>query len=56
LGIAVPPNFQALKKRDLALALRWRLESRAAFERALAAGFAGIDFDRGQSRYLFGRP
>jgi predicted GNAT superfamily acetyltransferase len=55
VGIAVPPNFQALKKRDLALALRWRLESRQAFEQALRAGFAGIDFQRDQSRYLLAR-
>jgi predicted GNAT superfamily acetyltransferase len=44
--IAVPPDFQEVKRRDLELALRWRMESRAAFEAALAAGLIAIDFRR----------
>jgi predicted GNAT superfamily acetyltransferase len=44
--ISVPPDFQALKRASLELALRWRLESRAAFEAALAAGLVAIDFRR----------
>jgi predicted GNAT superfamily acetyltransferase len=44
--IAVPPDFQEVKRRSLELALRWRMESRAAFEAALAAGLIAIDFRR----------
>lgn len=44
--IAVPPDFQEVKRRSLELALRWRLESRAAFEAALAIGLIAIDFRR----------
>jgi len=44
--IAVPPDFQEVKHRSLELALRWRMESRAAFEAALAAGLIAIDFRR----------
>jgi predicted GNAT superfamily acetyltransferase len=44
--IAVPPDFQELKRQNLELALLWRMESRAAFEAALAAGLIAIDFRR----------
>ena len=44
--IAVPADFQEVKRRNLELALRWRMESRAAFEAALAAGLIAIDFRR----------
>jgi predicted GNAT superfamily acetyltransferase len=44
--IAVPPDFQEVKRRSLELALRWRMESRAAFEIAIAAGLIAIDFRR----------
>ena len=44
--IGVPPDFQKVKRKSLELALRWRLESRAAFEAALAAGLVAIDFRR----------
>jgi predicted GNAT superfamily acetyltransferase len=44
--IAVPPDFQALKRRSPALAQRWRLESRMAFEAALGAGLCAVDFQR----------
>jgi predicted GNAT superfamily acetyltransferase len=53
LAIGVPPDFQAIKKRSMELAFRWRLESRLAFERSLEAGFIGVDFDRRESRYVF---
>ena len=45
-GIGVPPDFQEVKRRSLELALRWRMESRAAFEAALAAGLVAVDFRR----------
>ena len=44
--IQIPSDFQALKRRSVELALRWRLESRAAFEDALAAGLVAVDFRR----------
>ncbi|HEV2013865.1 MAG TPA: GNAT family N-acetyltransferase [Candidatus Dormibacteraeota bacterium] len=44
LLIGVPRDFQAIKRTSLELALRWRLESRAAFEAALAAGLIAVDF------------
>ena len=46
LRIEVPPDFQAIKRQSLELALRWRLESRAAFEAAIAAGLVAVDFER----------
>ncbi|HET9849326.1 MAG TPA: hypothetical protein VFR68_12335 [Candidatus Dormibacteraeota bacterium] len=44
--IEVPSDFQALKRTSMDLARRWRLESRAAFEAALAAGLVAVDFHR----------
>ena len=44
--IEIPADFQGVKRRSLELALRWRLESRAAFEAALAAGLVAVDFRR----------
>jgi predicted GNAT superfamily acetyltransferase len=44
--IAVPSDFQAIKRANLELAVRWRTESRAAFETALDAGLIAMDFQR----------
>jgi len=44
--ISVPPDFQAVKRASLELAVRWRMESRAAFEAALTAGLIVVDFRR----------
>jgi predicted GNAT superfamily acetyltransferase len=44
--IEVPLDFQAVKRSSLELALRWRMESRAAFEAALRAGLVAVDFRR----------
>src|ERR1700736_5724038 len=44
--IAVPPDFQAIKRASPELALRWRMESRAAFEAVLGAQLISIDFRR----------
>ena len=52
--IGVPLDFQAVKRSSLELASRWRMESRAAFEAALAAGLAAIDFRR-DGAYVMGR-
>ena len=52
--IAVPQDFQAVKKGSLELAQRWRLESRAALEAALAAGMIALDFRR-EGAYVMAR-
>jgi predicted GNAT superfamily acetyltransferase len=44
--IAVPSDFQAIKRQSIELARRWRMESRAVFEAALAAGLIAADFQR----------
>lgn len=44
--IEVPTDFQALKRGSMDLARRWRLESRAAIEAALASGLVAVDFRR----------
>ena len=41
--IAVPVDFQAIKRSDMDLALRWRLQTRQAFEDAFAQGFTAVD-------------
>jgi len=53
--VAIPPEFQALKRDDMERARRWRLASRAAFEAALAAGLQATDFRR-EGWYLMERP
>lgn len=52
--IEVPSDFQALKRTDLELARRWRIESRAAFEAALVAGLVASDFRR-EGAYVMSR-
>jgi predicted GNAT superfamily acetyltransferase len=55
LLLEVPPAFQELKARYPELALDWRLAARDAFERALADGFAAVEFLRaadGRGAYL----
>lgn len=42
--ISIPLDFQALKERDPAQALAWRMWTREQFERAFAAGFVVTDF------------
>ena len=44
--IGIPLDFQNVKHASLELALRWRMESRAAFEAALSAGLVAIDCHR----------
>lgn len=50
--IAIPSDFQAIKRRSLELAIQWRLETRAAFEAALAAGLLAVDFQRDSAYVL----
>jgi predicted GNAT superfamily acetyltransferase len=52
--IGVPQDFQAVRQRDMELARRWRLRSRSAIERALAAGLSATGFLR-DGRYLMER-
>lgn len=53
--IAVPGDFQAIKRADMELARAWRYESRSALEQALAAGLVAADFSRAGA-YLMRRP
>jgi predicted GNAT superfamily acetyltransferase len=53
--IEVPGDFQAIKRMSMELARTWRIESRAALERALAAGLVAADFQR-QGVYIMRRP
>jgi predicted GNAT superfamily acetyltransferase len=52
--IAVPSDFQAVKRASLEQAARWRMESRASFETALGAGLVAVDFQR-QGAYVMAR-
>jgi predicted GNAT superfamily acetyltransferase len=55
LLVGIPGDFQALKRRDAALAAAWRMAGRAAFEAAFAAGYAAVEFLRaadGRGAYL----
>src|ERR1700736_3939964 len=53
--IRVPTDFQAIKRSNMDLARRWRMESRAAFEGALAQGLAATDCTR-DGWYVMERP
>jgi predicted GNAT superfamily acetyltransferase len=46
LLVEIPANFQALKARDLTLALEWRLHSRSIFEQLFDSGYLVTDFVR----------
>ncbi len=57
LLLEIPPDVQALKRRDPALALAWRHTLRTALETAFAAGYAAVGFLRGsdgRGAYLLG--
>jgi predicted GNAT superfamily acetyltransferase len=47
IRIAIPLDVQALKARDLALAVEWRQHTRAAFESFLARGYHVTGYLRG---------
>lgn len=55
--VAVPSDIQALKRADLAVAVEWRKNVRAALERALDAGYVAVDLERaeGVARYVLAR-
>ena len=46
IRIAIPADIQALKRTDLGVAVAWRSNVRAAFERAFAAGYTAVDAER----------
>ncbi len=51
----IPPDFMALKSKDLSLARDWRFFSREVFETCFAAGYLVTDFvfDRPSGRSLY---
>lgn len=53
--IRVPTDFQAIKRSNMDLARRWRMESRAAFETALKEGLVATDCTR-DGWYVMERP
>jgi predicted GNAT superfamily acetyltransferase len=57
LSIEIPDSLAALKKSDAALALRWRIALRNAFQAAFACGYIADDFlaSNNRSRYFLHR-
>jgi predicted GNAT superfamily acetyltransferase len=57
LALEIPSDFQALKAADTALAMAWRMTTRALFEQYFAAGYSAIEclFDQssGQRRNVY---
>lgn len=49
LLVAIPLDFQQIKRDAPALAQTWRSHTRALFERLFAAGYTAIDFARGET-------
>ena len=55
LLVEIPADFQQVKRRDVTLALEWRIAARAAFEGAFAQGYAAVEFlrsNKGRGAYL----
>jgi predicted GNAT superfamily acetyltransferase len=42
--VEIPPDFQTIKRRDFALAQRWRMHARDVFEAMFDSGFMATDF------------
>ena len=55
--VAIPSDIQALKTADLARAVEWRKDVRAALERAFEEGYTAVDLERdGEvARYVLAR-
>ena len=49
----IPPDFQALKRQDFAIARDWRFFGRELFESAFAKGYIVTDFVFDQNRSLY---
>ncbi|MBV9623975.1 MAG: GNAT family N-acetyltransferase [Acidobacteria bacterium] len=62
IGIEIPGDIEHIEQEDTALAERWRLATRRAFNEALAAGFVVTEFCRsirgqpGPGAYLLEQP
>jgi predicted GNAT superfamily acetyltransferase len=56
IAVDIPGDYTAMLRDDAALALQWRLETRAIFSRYLSAGYRVVDFTpdetRTRGRYL----
>src|SRR5690606_3676950 len=52
--VEIPPDFNAIKEADFALARDWRFFTREVFETAFEAGYIVTDFvyDHGRSLYV----
>jgi predicted GNAT superfamily acetyltransferase len=57
LLIQVPADFQALKRKDMALARAWRMTTREIFQAAFAQGYSAAEYlyHAGRSYYLLKR-
>jgi predicted GNAT superfamily acetyltransferase len=57
--VEIPEGFSEMQRRDPALALEWRLSTRAAFQSFLGRGYRAVDFFRApeskRGRYLLAR-
>ena len=56
--VEIPADIQTVKREDPAAALRWRQETRAAFEHYLGRGYVVTGFERAadRCRYLLSSP
>jgi predicted GNAT superfamily acetyltransferase len=57
-SIDIPRDFQAVKRDDIDVAWRWRIGTRARFERAFTDGYVVADFrfDDERAAYVLARP
>lgn len=60
LLVEIPADYDGIQRADEALALEWRLASRAVFQAYLARGYRVVDFflsrERKRGQYLLARP
>jgi predicted GNAT superfamily acetyltransferase len=45
--LEIPPDFDHLRRIDVAAAQGWRVRTREAFQRAFADGYEAVDFVQG---------
>ena len=53
MRVQIPGDYQALKKREPALASEWREASAEAFEACLSEGLEAVAFDKWSATYVF---
>ncbi len=51
--LEVPPDIQAVKAHDMALAHAWRMHTREAFQKAFARGYRAVDLARRGARVYY---